>query len=266
MKKLSILVAIFAAIALASCGDKKAKAESEESAKSFEQEQIEANIKMQFDSLAAEVGRLKLVPFLRSDGQGGFELTQDELKVKPDFLLNPSVAEDATTLAEKYRLLSALDIDRRVAKLYEMPLDDYNKAITKLAADINDPSFKDIDDKQGLSETTQDIYDKMEANGRLNYFWQMAAAALVEQLYLINQNPDKFLSTFTDEAASNVTFRIILINDALNRLSEYDPEIEPVADAINPLEVLNATSVDELKSQLAEVKEQINAARETLTK
>ena len=268
MKKLSIFAAAFAAIVFAACGNKTAQnTESADSVvKSFEQQQIEASIKMHVDSLASEIGKLKMVPFLQSDGNGGIKLTKEELQVKPDYLLDPAVAENATVLSEKYRLLSALDIDRRTAKLYEMPTEDYDKAITKLAADINDPSFKILDNEGSVSETTQTLYDEMEKNGRLNYFWQLAASSLVEQLYLANQNSDKYLSTFTDEAAANTTFRIVLILDALNRLSQYDPEIKPVADALAPLEVLNATSVSELKAQIAEAKDKINAAREALIK
>ena len=57
MKKLSILAATFAAIVFASCGNKTAQnAESADSVvKSFEQEQIEASIKMHVDSLASEI-------------------------------------------------------------------------------------------------------------------------------------------------------------------------------------------------------------------
>ena len=268
MKKLSVLAVAFAAIAFAACGNKSAQnTDSADSVvKSFEQEQIEASIKMHFDSLASEIGKLKMVPFLQADGNGGIKLTKEELQVKPDYLLNASVADEATILAEKYRLLSALDIDRRVARLYEMPTEDYDKAIAKLAADINDPSFKDLDDETPIAETTESLYKTMESNGRLNYFWQLAASSLVEQLYLANQNSEKYLSTFTDEAAANTTFRIVLILDALNRLAEYDPEILPVSEALAPLEVLNATTVDELKGQLAEAKDKINAARQALIK
>ena len=245
MKKLSILAASFAAIVFAACGNKTAQnTESADSVvKSFEQEQIEASIKMHVDSLASEIGKLKMVPFLQSDGNGGIQLTKEEKQVKPDYLLDPASTENATVLSEKYRLLSALDVDRRVAKLYEMPTEDYDKAISKLAADINDPSFKILDkeDNASVSETTQ-------------------------QLYLANQNSEKYLSTFTDEAAANTTFRIVLILDALKRLSQYDPEIAPVAEALAPLETLNATTVSELKSQIAEAKDKIVAAREALVK
>ena len=267
MKKLSILSIAFAAIMFAACGGKKS-AQTEEAAdsvKSFEQQQIEASIKMHMDSIASELGKLKSLPFL-NEGKDGITLTKEEKQVKPDYLLAASVADEATTLTEKYRIMSALSVDKKIAALYEMPVEDYDKAINKLAADINDPSFKAIEDTNTIFETTTTLYDEMEKNGRINYFWQLAAAALVEQLYVINQNADKFLTAFNDDAAANVTFRIVLVLDAVNRLAQYDPDIEPVAQAIAPLDALNATTVAEMKEQMAKMKDQINAARKTLMK
>ena len=267
MKKLSILAIAFAAIAFAACGGKKSAQADEavDSVKSFEQQQIEASIKMHMDSIASELGKLKTLPFLQ-EGKDGISLTKQEKQVKPDYLLAASVADEATTLTEKYRIMSALSVDKKIAALYEMPTEDYEKAVTKLASDINDPSFKSIEDANTIFETTTTLYDEMEKNGRINYFWQLASAALVEQLYIINQNSDKFLSNFNDEAAANVTFRIVLILDAVNRLAQYDPDIEPVAQAIAPLDALNATTVAEMKEQLVKTKEQINAARKALIK
>ena len=267
MKKLSILAIAFAAIAFAACGGKKSAQADEavDSVKSFEQQQIEASIKMHMDSIASELGKLKTLPFLQ-EGKDGISLTKQEKQVKPDYLLAASVADEATTLTEKYRIMSALSVDKKIAALYEMPTEDYEKAVTKLASDINDPSFKAIEDANTIFETTTTLYDEMEKNGRINYFWQLASAALVEQLYIINQNSDKFLSNFNDEAAANVTFRIVLILDAVNRLAQYDPDIEPVAQAIAPLDALNATTVAEMKEQMAKMKDQINAARKALVK
>ncbi len=106
----------------------------------------------------------------------------------------------------------------------------------------------------------------MEENGRINYFWQLVATALVENLYVTAQNSEKFIESFDDDAAANVTFRIILLQDAVKRLCEYDTEIIPVANAIEPLSVLNATTVSELKTQMEEAKEQISQARAALVK
>ena len=58
----------------------------------------------------------------------------------------------------------------------------------------------------------------------------------------------------------------MLLIDAINRLTQYDSEIEPIAKAIAPLNVLNAISVDQLKSQLADAKEKIVSARSALIK
>ena len=267
MKKLSVLVIAFAAILIAGCtGEKKnVQDPASEVEKSFEQEQIEASIKMHIDSIAADLGKLKQLPFVQ-ENNGGLTLTKEEIQVKPDYLLNPSVAEEATTLAEKYRILSALNVDKKIASLYEMPTEDYDKAISKLIADINDPSFKALDDNASVFEATSALYDSMNENGRINQFWQIAAAGLIEQLYIANQNSDKFLSVFNDEAASNVSYRIILILDAVDRLSTYDPEIKPIAEALAPLKTLNATTLDELKAQLADAKDNITAARKALVK
>ena len=106
----------------------------------------------------------------------------------------------------------------------------------------------------------------MEKNGRINYFWQLVAGSLVEEIYVMSQNVDKFITVFDDESASNVTFRIVLLSDAISRLAQYDPEFEPVADAIEALSPLNAISVEQLKSQLAETKEKIAEARNALMK
>ena len=267
MKKLTIFAVAFAAIVLAACGGKKSanNAEEADSLKSFEQQQIEASIKMHFDSIAAEFSKLQQPSFVQ-ENNGGLTLSKEEKQVKPDYLIDAAAAENAATLAEKYRILSVLNVDKKIASLYEMPTEDYDKAITKLAADIDDPSFKVVEDNNTLFETSSALYDEMNKNGRINFFWQLASAALVEELYVANQNADKFLSTFNDEAAANITFRIVLILDAVNRLSEYDADIKPVAEAIAPLETLNATTVAELKSQLAEAKDNIIAARKALVK
>ena len=106
-----------------------------------------------------------------------------------------------------------------------------------MAADINDPSFKAIPEDASLYETTNALYDAMNENGRINFFWQMAATSILEQLYITSQKSDTFVKAFNDDAAANTTFRIILLQDAIDRLKEYDPEIAPVSEAIQPLTV-----------------------------
>ena len=164
MKKLSIFAAAFAAIVFAACGNKTAQnAESADSMKSFEQSQIEANIKMQIDSIAVEFSKIDQPPFFKTTKEG-IQISEEGKLVKPDYLLAAIVAEDAVTLAEKYRVMTALSIDKKVAELYEMPTEDYEKAIGKLAAEINDPSFKVMENPGAVFETTSALYQEMEKN------------------------------------------------------------------------------------------------------
>ena len=115
------------------------------------------------------------------------------------------------------------------------------------------------------------IFDIKEENGGMTAIVSgrldtPAAVKAQQEIVPLLENADKFLSTFDDEAASNVTFRIVLILDAVNRLAQYDPDIEPVAQAIAPLDALNATTVAEMKEQMAKMKDQIIAARKALVK
>ncbi len=264
MKQVKFFAVALATVIVASCGGNKQaqNAETADSLKSFEQQQIEASIKLNIDSLAAQMTQLKQLPIRQKDGM--IVLTEEERQVKPNYLLAPSLAEQATTLAEQYRVLSAFQVDKEIAELYGMPTADFENQIAKLLVDINDPSFDVLEDKSDIYEASSDLYKAMEENGRINFFWQIAATALVEQMYIISENTDKFLTAFDDNAASNVSLRVILIQDALNRLTEYDPEIIPVAEAFDPLTVINAVTVAELKDQLNDAKDEIAAARNNL--
>jgi hypothetical protein len=267
MKKLSFFAVVLAAVAFVACKGTQTdnNQDGTDSAKSFEQEQIEKNIKVQIDSLASDFGKLKPIPMFKKEGDK-YALSDEEKQVKPDYLFAPSVAESAITLAEKYRALSALSVDKEVAKLYDMPTDEYDEAITKLASDINDPSFKVLDGAGNVFEASSDLYNAMNENGRINYFWQLAASSIVEQLYVTSQNSDKFISAFDDESVSDITLRVALLQDAIERLSVYDPELKPITEAIKPLSVFNAITVDEFKGQLEQAKEDIAASHNSLIK
>ena len=112
MKKVKFLLMAVFAIALASCSSKPKQTEEEqEEIKSFEQEQIEESIRVQLDSIANVLSGLKALPILEQTKSGELKLTDEEKKVKPDYLLSPEIAKEAITLSEKYRVLVALSID-----------------------------------------------------------------------------------------------------------------------------------------------------------
>ena len=90
MKKVKFLLMAVCAIALASCGGKTQQSDDEQQeVKSFEQEQIEESIRVQLDSIASVLGGLKALPMLEQTKNGELKLTDEEKKVKPDYLLDP---------------------------------------------------------------------------------------------------------------------------------------------------------------------------------
>lgn len=268
MKKiLSFVAATTMAVALASCGGKTAQnTEDADSLKTFEQSQIEADIKAQLDSMATVLSENWGTSYIKDISD--IKLTEEEAKVKPDYLLDPALADEMVSANDKEALMAMLALDIQVAKLYGMDIEKYKKAMGKLAAELNDPAFKMVQESDGkdYGKTFQKMYKAMEESGRINFFWTSTCAVTVEMLYIMSQNSDKFLSNYTDEQVAALTFRLAIILDDIELLSTYDPEIPGFAEACEPLKAINATSVAELKSQLVEVKEQIAAAREALLK
>lgn len=268
MKKLTLVIVAFAAMVFASCGNKTAGdatgQDSDTIVKSFEQQQIEASVKMHLDSIAAEISTKKFTPLYQAINDGEITLTEDEIKVKPSYLMEAAVANDLQTIYQKYAAFAFLNTDKAVAKLYQMDTKAYEEAIAKLLADINDPALEKLQGKGTFQQIEKEIYTEEEKAGRINFFWIATCAATVEQLYVASQNADKFLQGYDDEAVANITFRIVLILDALDNLSQYDAEIQGLAEAIQPLKKINATTVDELKKELAEVKDELAKSRQAL--
>lgn len=264
MKKFTIAIVAFAAMILASCGGQKTQqdAEGQDTTKTFEQEQIEAAIKMHMDSLATQIDQKDFAAINQSVKEGKIVLTADEKKVKPSYLLNPEIAADMTTAAQKYAAMTMLEIDNAVAGLYDIDQAPYDQAISKLVADVNDPAIKMMEETEGDYKTKhQVLYTEMEKEGRINFYWISTSAGTIENLYIMSQNVDKFLNGYTDDQVANITFRLFCIIDALDRLAEYDPQVPGIAEALQPLKDINAITVDEFKKQLTEAKEQIEVSR-----
>lgn len=269
MKKLFFAFAIVALFA--SCGGNKPKptAESVEE-KSFEQDQIEQEIKAQIDSLAVEFSKMDDTPFMLAIKEGKLELTEAEKQVKPDFLFNPADINDLVALSQKYRAIAVLSADKFVAKLYGQPIDDYEAAIKKLVVDIDDPAFKvfiEAADTATHEQIITDFYNAENESGRINFFWETTSAYMVEELYLLSKDPNgKLMDSFTDESASKISYRIALFQNALERLKAYDPSLNEICDAIKPLEKLNAINLAQMKEQMTEINAELQEIREYLLK
>ena len=266
MKKILFFAAALV-LAMASCGNKQQQTTSEEqdSIKAFEQSQIEASIKIQLDSLAAAAQKLKGIPGIQNM-KDGIQLTEEEKMVKPTYLMDPAEVGDLQTLSEKYRALAMLFVDKKVAEAYDMDITGYEEAISKLLAEVNDPALGALNANTTYEENISALYEAEEAAQRINLFWEMTTASTVEQVYVLCQNIDKYITAIDDEAAENITFRMILLTDAMDRLSDYDSNVAELNDAIQPLKILDAMSTAQLKKQLEELKGDIEVVRRSLLK
>lgn len=231
---------------------------------SFEEKQIKAGMSVQLDSLAAAWVRVGKSPLQVNIEQKSVVLNDDEKKVKPDYLINPAdIMDKLESLSLKYRAMVIMTTDKGVADLYEMP-DVYSEPVSKLSAEVNDPAVKYFMETGSEKAEISEIYALEEQNGRANYFWEAAATGIIEQLYIITKNQEMFLKNFTDKDAEDITYRIILLIDAYEELSDYNLELRKLYNVLLPLEVLDAITVDELRSQLDQIKTQVEQARATL--
>lgn len=270
MKKTLFFLAA-ATLVLAACGGNKQKAADETASnESFEEQQIKAGMNVQLDSLTECLLRLNPSKFYSVTPDGTIKLTEEEKKVAPDYLFTPEALDGKLeTLSAKYRALVVFYIDQKVAEQYDMK-DVYSAPMKKLASEINDPALKELQDgkekygEENFSALNKKLYAIEEENGRANHFWEASATAIVEQTYLISVNQEKMLSQFTDKDAEDITYRIALLIDAFEELSEYNPNLLNLLTVLQPLGKLNAISVDQLRQQLDESKEDIANSRASL--
>lgn len=271
MKKFSFALIAAVAFIMASCGNKqKAEEVANDSTETFEEKQIKAGMNAQLDSLTNLWMQIKRREIFDVDPDNKIVISAEEKKVAPDYLYTPDKLKGKLeTLSAKYRALVVFSIDQQVGTLYGMN-DVWSSAIEKLGAEVNDPVMKlvqdgeiDFDDENHIA-VNEKVYKTEEEAGRANYFWETSATAIVEQTYLLSVNQDKLLAHLTDEDAEKLTFHIILLNDAYENLAEYNPQLMQLLSVLQPLSKLNAITVDQLREQLNESKEEIAQARKSL--
>lgn len=273
MKKFAVIALALAMVAIPSCKNQNKKAAESSAKKEISQKEQYAteDLKINIENLIASAKQMKPVPFASKEEGGKITLTTKEKMVKPDYLLEFSAANDLVTLSQKYRAIAMYAVDEMIAKLYEMPTSEYTSTEAKLLLDINDSALKAFADAdKSTNEATQAaiaaLVDAEYDANRANFLWETVAASLVEQIYILTQNIDKFLPMFDDQTASDITFNFICVHEGIMSMMEFYPELESLNSAMLPLYVINAINVEQLKNQLTELKGEIEAVRYILLK
>lgn len=272
MKKITVIILALALALAPSCKNQKNKKivkEVEKTEISEKEKNLTEELKANLKNLAESAKQLKTIAFIQKKSDGSFTLTEDEKLVKPDYLVDPAVVDELVTLSQKYRCWTMLGVDKMVCELYDMPVTEYESAIARLIADLNDPaidSFAGID--WNVDETVKAELDKFVdaeySAGRAPFMWDAVAASLVEQMYVITRNIDLFMPLFDDQSAADFTYNFVTVHERILDLMEFYPEMENLNDALLPLYVINAITADQLKSQLMELKGEIEIVREFL--
>lgn len=273
MKKITTILLAIAIVAMPSCknSNNKTKEEAADYSHATVDELTSDALKADMANLIESAKQIRSVPFLRAKNDGKIALSDKEKMVKPDYLMSPDVAAGLVTLNQKYRAVGILTSDKSIAELYEMPVSSYSENIFKLLTDINDPALMEFytlpsldieSNKEAFSLFVDDEY----AAGRINYFWEGVTAGLVEQLFILTKDVDKFMPMFTDELASDITYNFVCVHDGLTKTVNATPEMASLNEILEPLYVINAISVDQLRDQLTELKDEIEVARAALLK
>lgn len=272
MKKLSFAILAAAIALLPACKSQNNNTQDNNvtvAEPGSKEDMAKEELKVNLDSLVKAVNDSKCFISL-TDKDGASIISDQEKLVKPEYLCDPASINTLETLTQKYRALAMLWIDVQVAEMFDMQTKgDYNNAIAKLAADLNDASLKcvvDADSNADKSSVLSQLLESEYNNGREQFFWETIAAASVETVFLCSQNPDLFLKGFTDKAAEDVTYRFILCHDNLVRLQEMYPEMASLDEVLKPLYVINAINVEQLHEQMVSLKEDIAAVRNSLLK
>lgn len=274
MKKFTVILLAALLVAVPSCKNQnKAQEQNKDVDLSSKENIVSEELKVDVANLVESAKKMKRMPFAEKTADGKFALSEKEKMVKPDYLINPSIANDLVTLSQKYRTVAMLGIDIMIANIYGMPNTDYKEAVSKLLVDINDPALTDY---AGLdwslvapeeeSEYLAEFIDEEYEQGRPQFFWEGVASSLVEQLYICTRDVDKFMPMFTDQVAADVTYNFVCVHEGLIQMIKLYPEMEGLNTALEPLYVINAISVAQLREQLLQLKGDIEAARAYLLK
>ena len=83
-------------------------------------------------------------------------------------------------------------------------------------------------------------------------------------MFILTRNIDKFMPMFTDETASEITYNFVCVHDGLTKTVNATPEMASLNEILEPLYVINAINVEQLRSQLEELKDEVEVARKAL--
>lgn len=210
--------------------------------------ELEAEVMAQIDSLAELFSAGRSFMDFKSFK---LNLTEEEKMIKPDYLLDPSVADTLVTKNQKIGAMAILVMEHLIRNSYDMPVQESEEAISRLAASLNFPVLGDKSyDTLTTAERIRRTYEISKENGILNDFWAFESATQAALFYLISQDTELFANKCSDERLAGILTRANACAKALNAYAPYDKDI---ADRISNRN--NYIHTDEWKGRCTNVKD-----------
>jgi len=160
-----------------------------------------------------------------------FVLTDNEKLVKPDYLLDPSAANNLVTKSQKINALAIYIMENGIRSIYDMPKEEFNEVIAKLCLEVSSFDFSEcFQNKTKYSEIAKDAYQKAKENNELGFFWELHLAMLEEASYILANNIDLFFSKISEDQWKSFSDEYGTIYHAIEELAQYDDEMAEVLD------------------------------------
>jgi len=235
MKKslIPIAVAMVAALTVVSCKNNR-KAQSQQPAQEVIQQQKQALA----DSVLAIIDGL-VEKYQEACDKGDFSLnlilSDEEKMLKPDYLLDPSLAPTFVTKDQKITALGYYLADYPVRNAYGMPLDASKEVILKLATEVNYPFdvYKMFADQTiPTSEIVKYEYNAYKERNDLATFWKIQYRILLEIEYLFVKNPELFMGKITEDQNQAITDSWEYFYEAISIYADSDEEMKYIKEHI----------------------------------
>jgi len=260
-KIILIALAILAALSMVSCKNNNKKTQSQE----LSQEEVQEMKQALTDSVLTYIDGCveKLCDATsKSFRIQTMKLTDAEKSVKPDYLLDPTVAETLVTKEQKVNALAIYSIELGIRKIYDMPQEETKAAIAKLAVEVNHPIDIDFltNDTTTTAEKIKREYEICKERGDLAYFWQFQYAIVSEMSYVVSSNPEIFFSKITEEQWQEFISRFWTIVNTVEKLADYDDDLSQLWKFRNKYNTQSSDEQTKLVNQTKETAKQFRIA------
>lgn len=253
-----VALAMVAALSIVSC-----KCNSKKTQKPT-QEEVQQQKQALADSVLADIDALTeqyIDASSKSFRLQVMQLTDEEKLLKPDYLLDPSVANNLVTRSQKINALAIYIVEAGIRRIYDMPIDNVKESIAKLAVDLNYPIDLDYSiSNSPVSEKTKARYDAFKQRGDMVSFWQFEYALVCEIDYIVANNPNLFFNKITEEQWQSFYQRKLSRMKPIEDLAQYDEEMAQLYDYITRNRVLATQKERDLNNQTKESAKQFRIA------